>query len=50
VLEPVKRDSASIRGDFPAVGAIMLVMRVEGEEPLSLDLRGLESGTREPSC
>jgi hypothetical protein len=26
------------------------VMRVEGEEPLSSGLKGLESGVREPSC
>jgi hypothetical protein len=30
------------RGDFPAAGAIMLVMHVEGEEPLSSDSRGFE--------
>jgi hypothetical protein len=28
----------------------MPVMRVEKEEPLGPDLRGVESGTREPSC
>jgi hypothetical protein len=38
-----KRDSASIKGDFPTAGVIMPVMRVEGEEPLGPDSRGLES-------
>jgi hypothetical protein len=28
----------------------VLVVCVEGEEPLSLDLKGLESGAPEPSC
>jgi hypothetical protein len=28
----------------------MPVMRVEEKEPLGLDLRGVESGTQEPSC
>jgi hypothetical protein len=32
------------------MGVITSVMRVEGEVPLSPDSRGLESGTREPSC
>jgi hypothetical protein len=31
------------------VGVTMLVVCVEGEEPLSPDLKGLESGAREPS-
>jgi hypothetical protein len=43
-----KRDSTSVRGDFPAAGVIMPVMRVDKEEPLGLDLRGVESGTQEP--
>jgi hypothetical protein len=29
---------------------IMLVMRVEKDEPLGLDLRGEESGIQESSC
>jgi hypothetical protein len=49
VLDLVRKDLASIREDFP-VGAIMLVMRVEGEEPRSLYSRGLESGAQETSC
>jgi hypothetical protein len=41
-------DSTFVRGDFPTVGVTVPVMRVEGEEPLSSDLKGLESGAREP--
>jgi hypothetical protein len=50
VLEMVKKHFATIRGDFPAMRAIMLVMRVEGEEPLNPNSRGLESLAQEPSC
>jgi hypothetical protein len=49
VLELGSRDFASVREDFLA-GVIMPIMRVEGEEPLILYSRGLESRAREPSC
>jgi hypothetical protein len=49
VFEPTRKDLASVREDF-LVGVIMLVMRVEGEDPLSPNSRGLESGAREASC
>jgi hypothetical protein len=45
VLEPARKDLAFVRGDFP-VGAIMLVMRVEGEDPKSLQSIGLEFGLK----
>jgi hypothetical protein len=35
--------SAPVRGDFPIVGVIVPVMRVEKGELLGPDLRGLES-------
>jgi hypothetical protein len=49
-FELIKRDSALVRGDFPPVVVITLVMRVEGEVPLSPDSRGLVPSTREPCC
>jgi hypothetical protein len=45
-----KKESALAREDFPAAGVPMLVMHVKAEEPLSPDLKGLESSARETSC
>jgi hypothetical protein len=50
VLELVKRGFCFCQMGLSCNGVIMSVMRVEGEEALSPDLRGLESGAREPSC
>jgi hypothetical protein len=49
-FEPIKKDSTSIIVGFPASGVIMPVMCVEREEPLGPESRGVESGTRKPSC
>jgi hypothetical protein len=48
-LELVRKDSAFVRGDFPATLDSMSVMCVEREDPLSLDSKGSLSGAREPS-
>jgi hypothetical protein len=39
-----------VRGDLHAARVTMLVVRVEGEDPLSSDLKGLECVAQEPSC
>jgi hypothetical protein len=44
-----EKDSSFVRGDFPTMGVTVLVVHVEGEEHLSPDSKGLESGAREPS-
>jgi hypothetical protein len=43
-----KKDSAFVRGDFPATLDSMPVMCLEREDPLSLDSKGSLSGAREP--
>jgi hypothetical protein len=40
-FERIRKDATFVRGDFPTVGATVPVMRVEGEEPLSLDSNDL---------
>jgi hypothetical protein len=41
--------STFVREDFPIARITVPIMRVKGEEPLGLDLRGLESVSREAS-